>query len=68
MIVYVVCGERGYEMAEVLNDLPELTTMYKGKQENIMQRTCLMINTSQPEKHRSTTESPSLNISGKGTT
>ena len=26
-IVYVGCGERGNEMAEVLNDFPELTTM-----------------------------------------
>lgn len=45
-IVYVGCGERGNEMAEVLNDFPELTTMYKGKEENIMQRTCLVANTS----------------------
>lgn len=36
MIVYVGCGERGNEMAEVLSDFPELTTMYKGKEENIM--------------------------------
>lgn len=46
MIVYVGCGERGNEMAEVLSDFPELTTMYKGKEENIMQRTCLVANTS----------------------
>lgn len=45
-IVYVGCGERGNEMAEVLNDFPELTTMVKGKEENIMQRTCLVANTS----------------------
>jgi len=36
MIVYVGCGERGNEMAEVLSDFPELTTIYKGKEENIM--------------------------------
>lgn len=40
------CGERGNEMAEVLNEFPELTTMVKGKKENIMQRTCLVANTS----------------------
>eukprot|EP00743_Colponemidia_sp_Colp-15_P000159 GILK01000183.1.p1 GENE.GILK01000183.1~~GILK01000183.1.p1 ORF type:complete len:635 (+),score=121.89 GILK01000183.1:72-1907(+) len=46
VIVYVGCGERGNEMAEVLNEFPELTTMWKGKEENIMQRTCLVANTS----------------------
>ena len=45
-IIYVGCGERGNEMAEVLNEFPELTTMCKGKKENIMQRTCLVANTS----------------------
>jgi len=33
-------------MAEVLSEFPELTTVYKGKEENIMQRTCLVANTS----------------------
>lgn len=33
-------------MAEVLNEFPELTTIVKGKKENIMQRTCLVANTS----------------------
>ena len=33
-------------MAEVLNEFPELTTIVKGKEENIMQRTCLVANTS----------------------
>jgi hypothetical protein len=33
-------------MAEVLSEFPELTTMVKGKEENIMQRTCLVANTS----------------------
>jgi len=29
-IVYVGCGERGNEMAEVLADFPELTTKVRG--------------------------------------
>jgi V-type H+-transporting ATPase subunit A len=50
-IIYVVCGERGNEMAEVLQDFPELTTKIKGadgKMEEvpIMQRTSLVANTS----------------------
>merc|ERR1712048_548380 len=45
-VVYVGCGERGNEMAEVLTDFPELTTMIDGKEELIMQRTCLVANTS----------------------
>jgi len=45
-IVYVGCGERGNEMAEVLSDFPELTTMIEGKEEAIMQRTTLVANTS----------------------
>merc|ERR1712216_686475 len=46
VIVYVGCGERGNEMAEVLTDFPELTTMIDGKEEEIMQRTTLVANTS----------------------
>jgi V-type H+-transporting ATPase subunit A len=46
VIVYVGCGERGNEMAEVLTEFPELSITYKGKPENIMQRTCLIANTS----------------------
>merc|ERR1712151_336170 len=45
-VVYVGCGERGNEMAELLTDFPELTTMIDGKEEMIMQRTCLIANTS----------------------
>ncbi|CAD8065335.1 unnamed protein product [Paramecium primaurelia] len=45
-IIYVGCGERGNEMAEVLSEFPELTIQMKGKEENIMQRTCLVANTS----------------------
>merc|ERR1711982_163019 len=46
VVVYVDCGERGNEMAEVLSDFPELTTMIEGKEEPIMQRTTLVANTS----------------------
>merc|ERR1711981_147897 len=46
VVVYVGCGERGNEMAEVLSDFPELTTVIEGKKEDIMQRTCLVANTS----------------------
>merc|ERR1712241_679103 len=45
-VVYVGCGERGNEMAEVLKDFPELTTEVNGKQESIMKRTTLVANTS----------------------
>ncbi|OUM69716.1 hypothetical protein PIROE2DRAFT_50167 [Piromyces sp. E2] len=47
VIIYVGCGERGNEMAEVLMDFPELTlTTKEGKQEPIMKRTTLVANTS----------------------
>merc|ERR1711874_500188 len=46
VVVYVGCGERGNEMAEVLTDFPELTTLIDGKEEAIMQRTTLVANTS----------------------
>jgi len=46
VVVYVGCGERGNEMAEVLSDFPELTTTIDGKEEPIMQRTTLVANTS----------------------
>jgi V-type H+-transporting ATPase subunit A len=46
VVVYVGCGERGNEMAEVLCDFPELTTLIEGKEEQIMQRTVLVANTS----------------------
>merc|ERR1712063_190957 len=45
-VIYVGCGERGNEMAEVLTEFPELETMIEGKMESIMQRTCLVANTS----------------------
>jgi len=45
-VVYVGCGERGNEMAEVLRDFPDLTIVLKGKEVPIMNRTCLVANTS----------------------
>jgi V-type H+-transporting ATPase subunit A len=46
-IIYVGCGERGNEMAEVLAEFPELTmTMDDGREESIMKRTALVANTS----------------------
>ena len=45
-VVYVGCGERGNEMAEVLKDFPELTMEVAGKEVSIMLRTTLVANTS----------------------
>jgi V-type H+-transporting ATPase subunit A len=45
-IIYVGCGERGNEMAEVLAEFPELTMTFNGKEVGIMKRTCLVANTS----------------------
>jgi len=49
-IIYVGCGERGNEMAEVLKDFPDLTMEVevdgKMKTESIMKRTTLVANTS----------------------
>jgi len=45
-VIYVGCGERGNEMAEVLKDFPELEAIVDGKKVPIMQRTCLVANTS----------------------
>lgn len=45
-IVYVGCGERGNEMAEVLVDFPELHTTINGVNYSIMERTVLVANTS----------------------
>lgn len=45
-IVYVGCGERGNEMAEVLKEFPELYTEVNGVNHNIMMRTILVANTS----------------------
>ncbi|KAH3668541.1 hypothetical protein OGAPHI_002295 [Ogataea philodendri] len=46
VIIYVGCGERGNEMAEVLMEFPELFTEHNGKKEPIMKRTTLVANTS----------------------
>jgi len=46
VIIYVGCGERGNEMAEVLRDFPELTVEVDGVSESIMKRTSLVANTS----------------------
>lgn len=46
-IIYVGCGERGNEMAEVLYEFPSLTmTLPDGREESIMKRTTLVANTS----------------------
>ncbi|KAF9602526.1 hypothetical protein IFM89_029825 [Coptis chinensis] len=46
-LVYVGCGERGNEMAEVLMDFPQLTmTLPYGREESVMKRTTLVANTS----------------------
>merc|ERR1711990_911259 len=46
-VVYVGCGERGNEMAEVVKDFPQLTpTMADGSEESIMSRTVVVANTS----------------------
>ncbi|WFD32904.1 H(+)-transporting two-sector ATPase [Malassezia sp. CBS 17886] len=46
IITYVGCGERGNEMAEVLQEFPELTLVRDGKEQPIMRRTTLVANTS----------------------
>lgn len=46
VIIYVGCGERGNEMAEVLKEFPELYTEINGHREPIMKRTTLVANTS----------------------
>jgi len=46
IIIYVGCGERGNEMAEVLMDFPKLTVQIEGVEESIMKRTALVANTS----------------------
>lgn len=45
-IIYVGCGERGNEMAEVLMEFPELTVEIDNVEHPIMDRTCLVANTS----------------------
>merc|ERR1711990_1298326 len=45
-VIYVGCGERGNEMAEVLDEFPELEVELDGEMHSIMKRTCLVANTS----------------------
>ena len=45
-IIYVGCGERGNEMAEVLSEFPELKMNVEGREIGVMKRTCLVANTS----------------------
>jgi V/A-type H+-transporting ATPase subunit A len=44
IIIYVGCGERGNEMAQVLEDFPKLTDPWSGRP--LMERTILVANTS----------------------
>ncbi len=44
MVVYVGCGERGNEMAEMLTDLSDLTDPWTGRR--LMERTVMVANTS----------------------
>lgn len=44
VVVYVGCGERGNEMADVLNEFPQLVDPHTGR--SIMDRTVLVVNTS----------------------
>jgi V/A-type H+-transporting ATPase subunit A len=44
IVVYVGCGERGNEMAEVLEEFPQLTDPRTGR--SLMDRTILVVNTS----------------------
>ncbi|KAG8530620.1 H(+)-transporting V1 sector ATPase subunit A [Bacidia gigantensis] len=46
IIIYVGCGERGNEMAEVLMEFPQLSVTIEGRKEPIMKRTVLIANTS----------------------
>ncbi|KAH8983605.1 V-type ATPase [Lactarius hatsudake] len=46
IIIYVGCGERGNEMAEVLMEFPQLSMDVGDRQEPIMKRTTLVANTS----------------------
>ncbi len=44
VVIYVGCGERGNEMAEVLEEFPHLTDLRTGQ--SVMDRTVLLVNTS----------------------
>lgn len=66
VVVYVGCGERGDELAEVLQEFPQLPDPRAGA--SLMERTILIANTSNMpvdarERRRSTRESPSRSTS-----
>lgn len=44
LIVFIGCGERGNEIAEILTDFPNLTDPVRGR--SLMERTLLVVNTS----------------------
>jgi V/A-type H+-transporting ATPase subunit A len=44
IVVYIGCGERGNEMAELLNEFPLLVDPYRGRP--VMERTVMIVNTS----------------------
>lgn len=44
IVVYIGCGERGNEMAELLHEFPQLTDLRTGR--SIMDRTVMVVNTS----------------------
>ncbi|KAL7294549.1 hypothetical protein TKK_0012076 [Trichogramma kaykai] len=46
VVVYVGCGERGNEMAELLRDFPKLRVEVDGASESIMKRSVLVANAS----------------------
>ena len=56
-IIYVGCGERGNEMAEVLMEFPALTmTLPDGSEASIMKRTTLVANVAYLKNSSSATE------------
>jgi len=44
--VYVGCGERGSELTAMLDNFINMTTTIKGKEESVMNKSCLVANTS----------------------
>ena len=50
-IIYVGCGERGNEMAEVLTDFPELTTKVSGSSSTTFAASCVRDATCRTTRH-----------------
>jgi len=46
VFIYVCCGERGNDLVEVLYDFPEITLNIKDKHYSIMNKTCMVGNSS----------------------